>query len=295
MIKVTVPATSANLGPGFDCMGIALGLYNEFTFEKIDSGLIVEGNEKNFDDEDNLIYTSMKRCFEKIGYEPKGLKITAISEVPVSRGLGSSATCIVGGILGANELAGGKLSQKEILDLATEIEGHPDNVAPALLGGCITSTMENGQVYYSKINIPNGLKFYAMIPNFKLSTKKAREILPKSVSFEDAVYNVSRVSLMTAALSNGEFELLKVAGKDRLHQQYRGELIDGYSSIIKESEEAGAYGAFLSGAGPTILIAVDESDKAVYTRLRNHVNSLKYYWDIKELHIDNRGAVVTRG
>lgn len=294
MIEVFVPATSANLGPGFDCMGIALNLYNRFTFEEIESGLIVEGTEKSFEDQDNLIYISMKKCFERVGYEPKGIKITSDTEVPVSRGLGSSATCIVGGIIGANELSGRKLNMEQILELATELEGHPDNIAPALLGGCVTSVYENQKVYCSKIRVAKGLKFYALIPNFKLSTKKAREVLPETVSFEDAVYNVSRVSLMTSALVNGEFELLKVAGKDRLHQQYRGELIEGYDSIIAESEASGAYGAFLSGAGPTILIAVDGADKQVYAKLRSHVNGLKYYWDIKELHIDTKGAIVKK-
>lgn len=294
MIEVLVPATSANLGPGFDCMGLALNLYNRFTFEEKESGLIVEGTEKSFEDEDNLIYIAMKKCFEKVGYEPSGIKITSDTEVPVSRGLGSSATCIVAGIIGANELTGGKLSHQDILELATELEGHPDNIAPALMGGCVTSVYEDGKVYSSKIKVKNGLKFYALIPNFKLSTKKARGILPKIVSFEDAVYNVGRVALMTSALANGEFELLKVAGKDRLHQQYRGGLIDGYDSIIEESERAGAYGAFLSGAGPTILIAVSAEDRSVYTRLRSHVNNLKYYWDIRELYLDNKGAIVKK-
>ncbi|OHW61550.1 homoserine kinase [Andreesenia angusta] len=292
MIEVIVPATSANLGPGFDCMGLALNLYNKFTFQELESGIIVEGTEKSFEDEDNLIYIAMKKCFEKIGYEPSGIKITSETDVPVSRGLGSSATCIVAGIIGANEMTGRKLSRQEILELATELEGHPDNIAPALLGGCVTSVYEDGKVYSSKVRVKHGLKFYALIPNFKLSTQKARGILPKVVSFEDAVYNVGRVALMTSALANGEFEMLRVAGKDRLHQQYRGGLIDGYDSIIEESENAGAYGAFLSGAGPTILIAVDVNDRSVYTKLRSHVNNLKYYWDIKELHLDKRGAIV---
>lgn len=294
MIEVLVPATSANLGPGFDCMGLALNLYNRFTFEETEKGIVVEGTEKNIEDEDNLIYISMKKCFEKIGYEPSGIKITSDTEVPVSRGLGSSATCIVAGIIGANEMTGRKLSKQDILELATELEGHPDNIAPALLGGCVTSVYEDGKVYSSKIKVKPGLKFYALIPNFKLSTQKARGILPKVVSFEDAVYNVGRVALMTSALVNGDFEMLKVAGKDRLHQQYRGKLIEGYDSIIEESERAGAYGAFLSGAGPTILVAVDVNDRNVYTRLRSHVNSLKYYWDIRELYLDSRGAVVKK-
>lgn len=292
MVKIKVPATSANLGPGFDCMGIALSLYNYFVFEETDDGIVVEGSEKSEEDDDNLIYTSMKKCFEVVKYNPKGLKITARSDVPVSRGLGSSATCIIGGLMGANIISGNKLSKRDILELATELEGHPDNVAPALFGGCITSVLESNRVYYSKINVPNGLKFYALIPNFKLSTKKAREILPQKIDFEDAVYNLSRASLMTSALSKGEFNLLKIAGKDRLHQDYRGKLIDGYDSIIEISEKAGAYGAFLSGAGPTILIAVKKEDKAVYSAIRAHVESLKYFWDIKELYIDNRGAEI---
>lgn len=294
MIEILVPATSANLGPGFDCMGLALRLYNRFTFQEIASGLIVEGSEKSFDDKDNLIYISMKKCFEKLGYEPTGIKITSETDVPVSRGLGSSATCIVAGVMGANELAGRKLTKKQLLEIATEIEGHPDNIAPAMFGGCVTSVYEDDRVYYSKIRVARGLKFYALIPNFKLSTKKARGVLPKVVSFEDAVFNVGRVSLMTSALRNGEFELMKVAGKDRLHQQYRGSLIEGYDSIIAEAEDAGAYGSFLSGAGPTILIAVSSSDKTVYSRLRNHVNTLRYYWEIRELYLDTRGAIVKK-
>ena len=253
-----------------------------------------EGSEKSFEEEDNLIYLSMKRCFEKINYKFKGLRITAKSDVPVSRGLGSSATCIIGGVMGANALAGNPLSKKEILDIAAEIEGHPDNVAPALLGGLVTSVVDSDKVYYSKIEVPKGIKFYALIPNFKLSTKKSREILPKTVPFEDAVYNLSRASLMTAAFSKGDFKLLKIAGKDRLHQEYRGELIEGYESIIKESEQAGAYGSFLSGAGPTILIAVPKKDRNIYLKLRNHVEKLKYFWEIKELFIDNRGAKICR-
>jgi homoserine kinase len=294
MIEVVVPATSANLGPGFDCVGLALNIYNRFTFEEISSGLIVEGTEKSFEDDENLIYIAMKKCFEKVGYEPSGIKITSNTEVPVSRGLGSSATCIVAGIIGANYLSGNKLSRQQVLELATELEGHPDNIAPALLGGCVTSVYEDEKVYSSKIRIKEGLKFYALIPNFKLSTQKARSILPKLVSFEDAVYNVGRVALMVSALSTGDFDMLRVAGKDKLHQQYRGGLIDGYDSIIEESEKAGAYGAFLSGAGPTILIAVAEEDRIVYTRLRSHVNNLKYFWDIRELHLDKRGAIVKK-
>lgn len=292
MIKVLVPGTSANLGPGFDCMGVALNIYNRFYFEEIKEGIVVEGTEKSFNDENNLIYKAMRVAFDKIGYKYTGLRIVSNNDVPVSRGLGSSATCIVAGLVGANEIAGRVLSDNDILELATEMEGHPDNVVPAFLGGCVTSIYEEGKVYYNKIAVPKGLKFYTLIPNFKLSTKKAREILPRMVDFSDAVYNVGRVSLMTSALRDGKFELLKVAGKDKLHQVYRKYLISGYDEIEKVSNEAGAYGVFLSGAGPTILVAVPSKDSEVYNKLRAEVSKLKYFWDIKEHFICDRGTIV---
>lgn len=293
MIRVKVPATSANIGPGFDSLGMALNLYNTYEVEEIESGLVIEGCEKKYANDKNLIYIAMIECFKKTKYYPKGIKIVISSEVPVSRGLGSSATCIVGGILAANELSGGKLSQQEILELATEIEGHPDNVAPALLGGMVASVYDD-EVYYSKINVKEGLKFLALIPNFKLPTKKSRGILPKVIPHSDAVFNVGRVALMVSALHNGEFELLSVASEDRLHQHYRGTLIDGYQSILKTSKELGAKGVFLSGAGPTILVALDSSDNQIEKGLRILLDTLKDRWEIKELQLAHQGASVRK-
>lgn len=293
MIKVIVPATSANIGPGFDSLGIALDIYNTYIIEEIESGLTIEGCEDIYADESNLTYVAMQKCFEKVGYKPKGIKIVIESDVPVSRGLGSSATCIVGGLVAANELVGGKLSKDELLALATEMEGHPDNVAPAILGGMVVSVYED-EVYYSKIDIDSGIKFLALIPDFKLSTKKSRSILPKVIPHSDAVFNVGRVALMVSALHNGEFDLLKVAGKDKLHQQYRGTLIEGYEEILETSEKLGAKGVFLSGAGPTILVAIDDKDVDIKPKLRIFLDSLNNDWEIKELKIAQDGAKVRK-
>ncbi|KNF07546.1 homoserine kinase ThrB [Gottschalkia purinilytica] len=294
MIEIMIPATSANIGPGFDCLGIALNIYNKFYIEEIEEGLIIEGCEEKYAGEENLVYTSMQKCFEKTGYKPKGIKITMDTQVPVSRGLGSSSTCILGGIIGANELSGGILKDHEILELATEIEGHPDNVAPALFGGLVVSIYEDNQVFYSKMKLASGIKFYALIPDFKLSTKVSRSVLPTVVPHGDAVFNVGRVALMMGALVNGEFDLLKVASKDKLHQQYRGSLIDGYDIILDGCEKLGCKGVFLSGSGPTILVAVDEKDVSQKREIQKLLDSTGNKWDIKELNIDDRGYVVNK-
>lgn len=294
MIKIKVPATTANIGSGFDALGIGLKLYNTCYFEEIESGLIIEGCSSEYANKDNLIYTSMLKCFEKIGYRHKGIKIVIDSNIPVSRGLGSSATCILGGILGANELAGRILEKKEILELATDIEGHPDNVAPALYGGMVTSIYENTKVYYSKINIKEGLKFCALIPNFKLSTEKSRKVLPKMISHEDGVYNIGRVSLLISALVNGDFDLIKFGIEDKLHQKYRGNLVRDYDKIINKSESLGALGVFLSGAGPTIMAIIKDDNNKFSKEIEEYLNTLDDSWRVKELDINFDGAVVDK-
>jgi len=292
MIKVRVPATSANIGPGFDCLGLALNLYNEFIFEEIEEGLTIEGCDPEFSNEENLIYISMKKCFEKIGYEVKGIRIIIEDDIPVSRGLGSSASCIVGGIIGANEIAGGILTQEEILELAAEVEGHPDNVAPALLGGMTVAIQDENQVYCSKITVSNGLKFYTLIPNFKLSTEESRGVLPKEIDYKDGVFNVGRVALLISALTNGEFNLLKTACDDKLHQSYRGALIEGFHVIKEKCEELGSLGVFLSGAGPTIMALTEETNESFYSEARRFLDTLNNEWEIKPLDIDLEGAKV---
>ncbi|KEI99561.1 serine kinase [Clostridium botulinum A2B3 87] len=292
MVEVRVPATSANIGPGFDCLGVAVNIYNKFFVEEIEDGLIFEGCADKFKNENNLIYVAMKKCFDKIGYKPTGLRIKIESDIPVSRGLGSSAACVVGGIVSANELAGGALNKKELLDLAVEVEGHPDNVNPAFCGGMTASISDNREVIYSKVKVSEGIKFCALIPDFTLSTEKARAVLPKSIDYKDGIFNVGRTALMISALNNGDFHLIKYACKDKLHQDYRAKLIENFYSIKKQCEKLNSLGVFLSGAGPTIMVMLKEEDKSFSKNIKSFLETLKNKWEVRELKIDKLGTVV---
>ena len=294
MIKVKVPATSANIGPGFDCLGIAFELYNYFYVEEISNGLQIEGCNEEFNNENNLVYYSMMKCFKKLGYTPKGIRIKMECNIPISRGLGSSAACILGGIISANEIAKGNLSMKDILHIATEIEGHPDNVAPALLGGMVVSVCQNNVPYYSKINISKELKFQALIPDFKLSTIKAREVLPKTIKYEDGVFNVGRVSMLISSFINGDFDLLSIALNDRLHQLYRSKLIRNYDDITNKCRELGALGTFISGSGPTIMAITHEKTKVYVNKIKDYLDTLDRKWLVKSLEVDFCGSRIKK-
>ena len=296
MIKVRIPATSANMGPGFDSLGIALDLYNDFEFRELEDGLKFNGIPEEFCNEENIIYKAMKYCFDKAGYKMKGLEISEIKQdVPISRGLGSSSTCIVGGLVGANEILGGKFSEDELLEMAVEIEGHPDNVAPALLGGMVVAIIEENETFYDKVEIKDGIKFVSIIPNFRLSTEKARSVLPKEISLKDGVYNVSRAALMVACLSSGKYNLIKHACKDAFHQNYRSKLIPGFEEVYNKSYELGALGCYLSGAGPTIMAIIDKKDERFSNKLREFLRIKGLEWDILELSLDNEGATIIKG
>lgn len=296
MIKVRVPATSANMGPGFDSIGIAVELYNVFGFREIESGLIFKGIPEEFCNEENIIYQGMLKCFEKANYVPKGLEISAIKqEVPISRGLGSSSSCIVGGLVGANALMGNKFSKDEILQMAVEIEGHPDNVAPAVLGGMVVAIMEEGRVYYDKVKVQEHLKFVPIIPDFRLSTKDAREVLPKEIPLKHGVYNVGRASLMVAALSNGNYNLLKYACKDAFHEDYRSKLIKGFYEVKDEANNFGALATYLSGAGPTIMAMIMDNNISFKNNMKNYLEKQSLSWAVHELSIDEEGAILVEG
>lgn len=294
MIKVRVPATCANVGPGFDCLGIALNMYNSFKVEEIEKGVEILGCEDQFKNEDNMIYSSMIKTFEIIGYKPKGIRIEIEGNVPVSRGLGSSASCIVGGIMAANELSGGILKREDIINIAARIEGHPDNTTPAIVGGMTVSIMQNENVIFEKINILDNIKFCALIPNFRLSTRKAREVLPKEISFSDGVHNIGRTALLISSLVNGNFDFVKFALEDRMHQIYRKKLIANYDDIVEKCYEYGAIGVFLSGAGPTIMAVLRENDEAFVDKMEDFFKGINNDWFLKELKIDKQGANIIR-
>lgn len=296
MIKVRVPATSANMGPGFDCMGIAVSSYNTFGFKETESGLTFKGVQDEFCNEENIIYISMMKCFEKANYKVKGLEISILEqEIPISRGLGSSSSCIVGGLMGANSILGNKFTKEEIFQMAVEIEGHPDNVAPAVLGGMVVAIKEGDQYLYEKVNIKEDYRYVPIIPDFRLSTKEAREVLPKEISIKDGVYNVGRAALMVAALSSGNNNLLKASCKDVFHEIYRSKLIEGFDEVKNEAYELGALASFLSGAGPTIMAIISKDNKDFSKSIKMFLEKNKLNWGVHELSIDNEGAIVIEG
>jgi homoserine kinase len=292
MIKITVPATSANFGPGFDCLGIALNLYNTFIFEAIEKGIEFIGCSEEFKNEDNLVYTSMKKCFEEIGYNPSGIRINMQCDIPVSRGLGSSAACILAGVMAANEMAGGPLNKAEILKVAVEIEGHPDNIAPALYGGMAVSIKDEEKIYVEKIKLNSELKFCALIPDFTLSTQLSRSVLPKEIPYRDALFNIGRTALLIAALTNGNLDMIKIGCEDKLHQSYRGKLINNYEDIIRKCGELNSKAVFLSGAGPTIMNIINVEDEDFIEEITKYVSKFQNKWIAKPLDVDYKGAVI---
>ncbi|WP_050637756.1 homoserine kinase [Candidatus Stoquefichus sp. SB1] len=288
-VKVKVPATSANLGPGFDVAGLAVTLYNTFTFELLDDGLEITGCPEQFCNADNMTYQAFVEGAKSCGLSFQGLRIECSGDVPYTRGLGSSSTCIVAGIVGAYAFMDRYDERQEILELATKIEGHPDNVAPAIFGGLTVSVMSDG---VTTLNIPvkHDYRFVAMIPPFTLSTEKSRSVLPQELSRADAIANVSHLALMVASLINGYDDGLKLGFKDRLHQPYRGPLIQGFDDImnILEKDER-VLGAYLSGAGPTIMAVIDATDTKGVVRIKEELGDLLKDWQVEKLELDMRG------
>ena len=295
MYRVKVPATSANMGPGFDCMGVALDIYNTVAAEEIPEGVVIENHGRDADligkDDSNLIYKAMKTVFEKVGYIPAGLKITSYNEIPVARGLGSSAASTAARLILANAMTGETLSLEEIIRLGTALEGHPDNIVPALIGGMTLSySQDTSSVGYIKVDFPENLRMLVMVPDFMLSTTKARMVLPQQVELGNAVFNISRAALMVAALTAGKLEHLKYAVQDRLHQPYREKLIPGMQEVFEQAYNAGARGVFLSGAGSTIVAMVDADNSDFLSRLRAFLERMSYNWELKFVNVSRQGA-----
>ena len=295
MIKIKVPATSANVGAGFDALGLALAYYNTVSMElsndisitTTDGTVVPRGPS-------NLVYKTVKYVFDQMGEELPGLNIIQENAIPIARGLGSSSTCIVAGILGADALLGHRLTKRQMLTMATAIEGHPDNVAPAMLGGFVASAYDEGQIYSVKKDISDDLAFAAFIPDFQTFTEKSRAALPNDLTRRDAVFNLQRVAVATAAFCDGNYELLRVATKDKLHQQYRLPLIQGGEKIFELAQELSAYGVYLSGAGPTI-IAVVHRDNAIFFEKAARILPLDeetVHFTLRRFEADNVGAVL---
>ncbi len=295
MLRITVPATSANLGSGFDALGMALNLYNTVLIEQSDIiDITTTDKSKVPNNENHLVYSSAKKVFDIYDKKLTGLKIVQTNGIPMARGLGSSSACIVAGLLAANAMLGNPMTKQEILTLGTQIEGHPDNIAPALLGGFVVSAFDEGNVYSLKKAVLPSLQFVALIPRFKLFTKKARAILPKQVKHKDAVYNLSRAALLATAFCEERYDFLEVATKDSLHHQYRLPLIEGGEKIFALAKKLGASSVFISGAGPTILCALPSGGDKFFSELSDALlkdSSLNAY-TLHKLNADNIGATV---
>lgn len=262
-VRVKVPASTANLGPGFDTLGMALTLYAWIEMKPAEA-TVFHLHGENLDglptDKSNLLYKVAQSVFDEAGVSLPELEVTMYSDIPLTRGLGSSASAIVGALYAANLLIGSPLSLSRLFDMATALEHHPDNVGASLYGGIITAVWDGAHAEALRIEPPDQLDVLVAIPDFQLSTSKAREVLPKQIGMSDAVYNISRASLLTAALTMGRLDLIKDAMRDRLHQPYRASLVPGMGRILEEATEHGALGTALSGAGPTLLALVDRTD-----------------------------------
>lgn len=292
MIKITVPATSANLGSGFDSLGLALTMYNTIYLEEYDGIDIVSLDDVEVPtDESNLIYSSAKRIYEILDKPFKGLKIRQKNDIPMARGLGSSSACLVGGLMGANALLGNALTKDELINLSAAIEGHPDNTTPAILGGLVTCAVDHGKVYSVSVPVDGHAKFVALIPPETLKTFHARSVLPQTVSRENSVFNLSRAALMTASLFSGRLENLKIATDDMLHQPFRMGLIKGADTAFRVAYETGAYGVYISGAGSTIMAIVDDKDDTFASRIGVELKKNGIFnWTVTELRTDSKGA-----
>ncbi|MBX3055336.1 MAG: homoserine kinase [Anaerolineae bacterium] len=275
-VTVTIPATSANLGPGFDCLGLALALHNRITFTATSAALsagvaapppltiTVSGVDahKVATDERNLVYQCARIIFDKVGQRPSPLHIHQENNIPVGSGLGSSSTAVLGGMIAANELVARPYTTAQILQFAAEKEGHSDNVAPALYGGLVLGVAHDAGLHIERFAMPD-LRMVVVLPDFHLLTSQARAALPAQVSRHDAIFNAARTPLVIRALQTADYDLLGIAMQDRLHQPYRIPLIPGMAQALAAAQAAGAKGVALSGAGPSLIAFAPDGHEAI--------------------------------
>ncbi len=294
-VTVRVPATTANLGAGYDCLGLALALHNEVALALApESSVEVEGEGADSLPRDgtHMVLRAARRAAEAAGESLPPLALRQVNRIPLARGLGSSSAAIVGGVIGANELLGLALSERTMLDVATEVEGHPDNVAPAMLGGLTVCCTVGDEVLVQRLAVAEGLSCVVAIPDFEVATHRARRVLPETVDHADAVFNLSRAGLTVAALVSGSFDLLREAMRDRLHQPYRAHLVPGMEEAIEAALKAGARSAALSGSGPTVAAFVTDGGEEVGAAMVNAFRRAGTAARAQELPLSAEGARV---
>lgn len=291
ILKVTVPATSANLGPGFDSLGMALAFYDEYELETTAAGLEIsidgEGSQSAAKDENNLIYKSIKLVFDSVGEKVPGIRLRCKNSIPHGRGMGSSGAAVAGGVmLAAGLLAHRKFSEQQLLEFATRMEGHPDNVAPALFGGLTIAWVDETGPHHKKLTVHRGISPLVLVAPNEMSTKLARSLQPESVPHTDAVFNVSRSALLVAALTQSP-ELMMSATEDRLHQNYRASAMPETSKLISKLRENG-HPAVVSGAGPSVLVL--DGDPQNRLEAMDFVKKHFSEWRALALAVDFKGA-----
>ena len=287
-VTIRVPATTANLGPGFDAFGCALSLYTDVTFEETEYGLEITGCDEEFTGPDNLAYVSYCAVMATMCEEVKGVKIHIDANIPICRGLGSSAALLVAGAMGANVLHGNKLSTQGLLNITNAMEGHPDNLAPAFYGGLTASMVDNGLPVTVNFPLHPDWEFLALVPDFPLATHYARSVLPTEYNRADAVYNIGHGAMVLKALELGDEKLLRNAMQDRIHQPYRKSLIADYDAIEQLIRTTTA-GFCLSGAGPTLLCIT--RDEKLEEKLAKKLDAVtQSSWQMIPLHVEFQGA-----
>lgn len=289
-VSIRVPATTANLACGFDTLGAALALYNTLEFSLSDT-LSFSGCDEEFQNRDNLAFQAFEAVYSHIGRAVPNVHIDIKADIPVCRGLGSSAAMLAAGAAAANALSGAGLSRAELLAVVTPIEGHPDNLAPAFFGGMTASLMKGAEVFTSRLPLHPELRFVVLSPDYTLSTHAARAVLPKNPPFADAVFNLSRLALLPKALEEGDEELIAVCLDDRLHQPYRSPLIPGMEDIVSLAAANGCRAVCISGAGPSLLCLT--RDASLAGKMRPALKQLPHNWELRELKPDTAGATVT--
>lgn len=293
-LRVTVPASCANLGPGFDVMGLAVELHNSFSVSPSDATTIdIEGQAEGMPrDHTNLFYCSFARLYEAAGQTPPPLRVRMGLQVPPGSGLGSSATAVIGGLVAANTLLGTPLGEQELLAHAIDLEHgrHADNVAPALLGGLVVTVVEGERLTSLRVPFPNDLRAVLFIPNFRMDTVEGRALMPERYSRADVVFNTGRVALFIAALTQGRYDLLRVAMEDRLHQPYRASIFPPMTRLIEGALEAGACGACLSGGGSSVLALAAGDGERIAEAMSKVSENAGVAGITKVLRIDDRGA-----
>ena len=270
-VTVRVPATSANLGPGFDTLGLALDIHDEYTFRRGGSARVgIEGEAAGEAPagSDNLALQAASLLAKRLGATFEHVDVEELSAIPVSRGLGASGAGVVAGLVAANHVLGNALSTRELASLAIEIEGHADNVLPALVGGLVVVAATQAEAEWMRLDCPPALQVALAVPELRITTKAAREVLPAQVPFGDAIHNVSRVALLVTAIQNNRLDLLATAMDDRLHQPYRLKLHPALGEMLAAAREAGAVGAALSGSGSTVMALCDGDARPAATAMR---------------------------